>query len=61
MIKNVKNDRPELTQGQTPACPRPGRGCSLEYLMKGDTQEIVKLENFVYFLLKQNYLIPTPK
>jgi hypothetical protein len=26
IIKNVKNDRPEFTQGQTPACPEPRRG-----------------------------------
>jgi len=39
----VKNDRPELTQGQTPACPGPGRGCSLEYLEGGGTKENFKI------------------
>jgi hypothetical protein len=46
IIKNVKNDRPELTQGKTPACPGPGRGCSVEYLKSGGAQEKFKIENF---------------
>ncbi len=29
-IKNVKNDRPELTQGETPACPGSGGGSEVK-------------------------------
>ena len=37
----MKNDRPELAQGQTPACPGPGRGCSVEYLKEVIASHIV--------------------
>ena len=42
----MKNDRPELTQGQTPACPGPGRGCSVEWTKRGDIQEKCRIWKF---------------
>jgi hypothetical protein len=50
----VKNDRPELTQGQTPACPGPGRGGVWSTKRGGIQKKNVEFENFVKVTLARS-------